>query len=168
MQKIIYRIDEENTAFLNALDEECYVLNAALSKDFCLKFINIAAKTDKIVLFYGENAVEKCLECKGDGVIVDFGDKDLKNKMLDLRKKLGKGKFIGLFTRNRRHESMLVSEVEPDFVIFKVWNDGFENIKELTDWYQEFFLIQSAAWLMDEDIPAAGTLQTDFIIKKRA
>lgn len=165
MQKIIYRIEEENTAFLNKFDEECYVLNAALSKDFCLKFIAAAAKADKIVLFYGENVVDICLGYGGDGVIVDLGDKNLKEQMTALRKKLGKGKFIGLFTRNRRHESMLVSEVEPDFVIFKVWHDGFENIKELTDWYQEFFLIQSAAWLVDDDMPEADTLQTDFIIK---
>ena len=166
MQKIIYRIDEENTAFLNALDEDCYVLNTALSRDFCLKFIGVAAKTDKIVLFYGENAVEKCLDCGGDGVIMDLGAEKLKEQMSSLRKSLGKGKFVGLFTRNRRHESMLVSEVEPDFVVFKVWKDGFENIKELTDWYQEFFLIQSAAWLVDDDISAADSLQTDFVIKK--
>ena len=166
MQKIIYRIEEENTAILDALDEECYVLNAALDEDFCLKFIAVASKTDRIVLFYGVNAVDVCKKCGGDGVIVNLGDKDLKNKMAELRKTLGKGKFIGLFTRNRRHESMLVSEVEPDFVIFKVWNDGFGNVKELTDWYQDFFLIQSAAWLMDDDMPDVASLQTDFLIKK--
>ena len=35
---------------------------------------------------------------------------------------------------------MIVSEAEPDFVVFKVWKDGFESVRELTDWYNDFFL----------------------------
>ena len=81
-----------------------------------------------------------------------------------LRENLGKGKYIGLITRNRKHESMLVSEVEPDFVVFRVWKDGFDKVKELTDWYQDFFLIQSAAWVMEDGVPVED-LCTDFIIE---
>ena len=130
----------------------------------CRQVIDRAAVSDKIILFYGENAVDVCKKYGADGVVVDLGAEKLKEQTENLRKTLGKGKFIGLITRNRKHESMLVSEVEPDFVIFKVWKDGFENVKNLTDWYQEFFLIQSAAWLMEDGVDDK-MLKTDFIIK---
>ena len=162
MQKII-RIDEPNEAFLRAMSAECYVLNAVLDADFCKRFI--AKAQDKVVLFYGDNAVEACKQSGADGVVVDLGAEDLKAKMTNLRKTLGKGKYIGLITRNRRHESMLVSESEPDFVVFRVWKDGFDKVKELTDWYQEFFLIQSVAWIMEEDVPIEA-LNTDFAVVK--
>jgi len=163
MQKIIYRIDTVIPDLLEKNDAECYVLNAGLAESYCRQIITKAMAMDKLILFYGENAVDACLRYGADGVIADLGAENLKEQMENLRHKLGKGKYIGLFTRNRKHESMLVSEVEPDFVIFKVWKDGFENVKNLTDWYQEFFLIQSAAWLMDDDIEQE-LLKTDFII----
>ena len=160
MQKII-RIDEPNETILSDMSAECYVLNSALADGFCKRFIEKAS--DKVVLFYGDKAEEKSKVLNADGVIVDFGADDLKEKMAQLRKTLGKGKYVGLFTRNRRHESMLVSEVEPDFVVFKVYKDGFDKVKELTDWYQEFFLIQSVAWIMEDGVPI-DELKTDFVI----
>lgn len=160
MQKII-RIDEPNEAILDDMSAECYVLNSALADDFCKRFIEKAS--DKVVLFYGDMAIDQCKALNADGVIVDFGAEDLKEKMVALRKTLGRGKYIGLFTRSRRHESMLVSEVEPDFVVFKVYKDGFDKLKELTDWYQEFFLIQSVAWIMEDGVPI-DELKTDFVI----
>lgn len=163
MQKIIYRIDTPVADLFDKSDAECYVLNANLEESYCRQVIDKAAGVDKIILFYGENAVDVCLKYGADGVVVDFGAEKLKAQVENLRRTLGKGKFIGLFTRNRKHESMLVSEVEPDFVVFKVWKDGFENVKNLTDWYQEFFLIQSAAWLMEDGVDQE-ILKTDFII----
>lgn len=162
MQKII-RIDEKKDVDLSNGQAECYVLLSELDKDFCLHFIQEAAKFDKIVLFYGEKAVRCCIDYAADGVVVDLGEDDINEKMAELRQKLGKGKFIGLFTRNRKHESMLVSELEPDFIVFRVWKDGFDKVKELTDWYNEFFLIQSAAWIMDKDVDIT-VLQTDFVV----
>ncbi len=163
MQKIIL-IKEPNEAFLQDLKVECYVLLSTLGEDFCLRFLAKAQTEEKIVLFSGEDAVENCKHYDADGVIVDLGAEDLENKMKSLRENLGKGKYIGLITRNRKHESMLVSEVEPDFVVFRVWKDGFDKVKELTDWYQDFFLIQSAAWVMEEGVPVEE-LCTDFIIE---
>lgn len=162
MQKII-RIDEPNEVVWEAMSAECYMLNAALDEGFCKRFIEKAH--DKVVLFYGDNAVDACKKFGADGVVVDLGADDLKEKMSVLHKELGKGKYIGLITRNRRHESMLVSEAEPDFVVFKVWKDGFDKVKELTDWYQEFFLIQSVAWIMEDDVPIEA-LNTDFAVIK--
>lgn len=164
MQKNIIRIDEKNDDILANMSEECYVLNTALDGDFCREFIKKAEENEKNVLFYGENAVLKAKEFGADGVVLDLGAEEVKDKLLAVRKELGKGKIVGLFTRNRRHESMLVSEAEPDFVIFKVWKDGFLGVKELTDWYADFFLIQSAAWVMEEGVKVEQ-LRTDFVIR---
>ena len=165
MQKNIIRIDSACEKTLSDLTAECYVLNVGVAEDFCRKFIDKATQNDKIVLFYGENAVTYAKKYNADGVIIDIGAEGLKDKMPKLRQELGLDKFVGLFTRNRRHEAMLVSEAEPDFIVFKVWKDGFENIKELTDWYVDFFLIQSAAWIVDNDVDCS-LLNTDFIIKE--
>ena len=162
MQKIIY-VKELNQKAFPELSEDCYILNSAIDEGLCQQFIKQASAKDKIVLFCGENAVKVCKNLNADGVVVDLGVDDLKEKMSALRKELGKNKYVGLFTRNRKHESMLVSETEPDFIVFKVWKDGFDNVKELTDWYQDFFLIQSAAWIMEDGIPI-DKLKTDFVI----
>lgn len=167
MQKNIIRIDAIGDVNLENLTEECYVLNAVLDEAYCHAFISAAEKTERIVLFCGEGAIVAAKKYHADGVVLDLGVDGLKEKMAAVRKELGKGKIIGLFTRNRRHESMLISEVEPDFVVFRVWKDGFEQVKDLTDWYVDFFLIQSAAWIMEEGVDMAE-LRTDFIIKKRS
>ena len=164
MQKII-RVDEKTDPDFED-EAECYALAVELGEDFCRSFIRHAQMSDKIVLLYGENAAELCLNYEADGVVLDLGADELQEKMSALRKKLGKRKYIGLFARNRKHESMVVSEVEPDFVVFRVWKDGFDRVKELTDWYNDFFLIQSAAWLMDDDVDVS-TLNTDFVIAKK-
>lgn len=163
MQKFIIRVENEE-ALSAQLDEECYALNAALAEEACREFAAKAAAAGKIVLFYGEEAIKAAKRFGADGVILDLGTDGLKEKMQAVRKELGKGGVVGLFTRNRRHESMIVSEVEPDFVVFKVWKDGFDGVKELTDWYSDFFLIQSAAWIMESGVPAEE-LRTDFVIR---
>lgn len=165
MQKNIILIEEENERYLQEMSEECYVLNTELEVDFCEKFIKKAAEDEKIVLLYGNKAVEKAIMFGADGVVLDLGAEDVKEKLGKVRQELGKGGIVGLFTRNRRHESMLVSEAEPDFVIFKVWKDGFSQVKELTDWYADFFLIQSAAWVMEEGV-AVAELNTDFVVQR--
>lgn len=164
MQKNIVRIDEKDDKILENMSEECYVLNVALEEEFCRKFVEKAAREERIVLFYGEDAVKVAKRFGADGVVLDLGAEDVKDKLLAVRKELGKGGIVGLFTRNRRHESMVVSEAEPDFVIFKVWRDGFLQVKELTDWYADFFLIQSAAWVMEDGVPFEE-LRTDCVIR---
>ncbi len=164
MQKFIIRVDAVSPQILKGLTEDCYVLNTALDGEYCRQFVETAAAENKIVLFYGDDAMQKVHEYGADGVILDLGEEALKIKMAAVRKELGKGKAVGLITRNRRHESMVVSEAEPDFVVFRVWKDGFDKVKDLTDWYNDFFLIQSAAWIMEEGIDIAA-LKTDFVIK---
>jgi len=54
--------------------------------------------------------------------------------------------------RRRRHEAMIVSENEPDFVVFRIWSEGAEKTKALADWYAEFFLLQTAVEPMDGSV----------------
>lgn len=164
MQKFIVRVESEEKRFSDKMEGECYVLNAALDEEYCREFVEKAAAESRIVLFYGEGAVKTAVHLGADGVILDLGAEGLKEKMAAVRKELGKSGVVGLFTRNRRHESMIVSEADPDFVVFKVWKDGFESVRELTDWYNDFFLIQSAAWIMEDGVPTEE-LRTDFVIK---
>ena len=163
MQKFIVRVESEEKRFSDKMEGECYALNAALDEEYCREFVEKAAAESRIVLFYGEGAVKTAVHLGADGVILDLGVEGLKEKMAAVRKELGKSGVVGLFTRNRRHESMIVSEAEPDFVVFKVWKDGFESVRELTDWYNDFFLIQSAAWIMEDGVPSEE-LRTDFVI----
>lgn len=163
MQKFIVRVESEEKRFSDKMEGECYALNAALDEEYCREFVEKAAAESRIVLFYGEGAVKTAVHLGADGVILDLGAEGLKEKMAAVRKELGKSGVVGLFTRNRRHESMIVSEAEPDFVVFKVWKDGFESVRELTDWYNDFFLIQSAAWIMEDSVPLEE-LRTDFVI----
>ncbi len=164
MQKFIVRVESEEKRFSDKMEGECYALNAALDEEYCREFVEKAAAESRIVLFYGEGAVKTAVHLGADGVILDLGVEGLKEKIAAVRKELGKSGVVGLFTRNRRHESMIVSEAEPDFVVFKVWKDGFESVRELTDWYNDFFLIQSAAWIMEDGVPSEE-LRTDFVIK---
>lgn len=164
MQKFIVRVESEEKRFSDKMEGECYALNAALDEEYCREFVEKAAAESRIVLLYGEGAVKTAVHLGADGVILDLGVEGLKEKMAAVRKELGKSGVVGLFTRNRRHESMIVSEAEPDFVVFKVWKDGFESVRELTDWYNDFFLIQSAAWIMEDGVPSEE-LRTDFVIK---
>lgn len=167
MQKFIAQIEEEKPEFLENMAEECYLLNTVLTAAFCRQFVHQAQLKNALVLFYGDDAVETAVRFGADGVMLDLGADGLKEKMTAVRKALGKNGVVGLITRNRRHESMVVSEAEPDFVVFKVWNDGFEKVKELTEWYNDFFLIQSAALVMEEGVDAAQ-LATDFVIRRMA
>ena len=164
MQKFIVRVESEEKRFSDKMEGECYALNAALDEEYCREFVEKAAAESRIVLFFGEFSLYRAVHLGADGVILDLGVEGLKEKMAAVRKELGKSGVVGLFTRNRRHESMIVSEAEPDFVVFKVWKDGFESVRELTDWYNDFFLIQSAAWIMEDGVPSEE-LRTDFVIK---
>lgn len=112
MQKFIVRVESEEKRFSDKMEGECYALNAALDEEYCREFVEKAAAESRIVLFYGEGAVKTAVHLGADGVILDLGAEGLKEKMAAVRKELGKSGVVGLFTRNWRHESMIVSEAE--------------------------------------------------------
>ena len=159
MQKIILKITNENALILTDTRFECFILGENLSSGFKKQFAEIALKKNKITI---AESISDCLAYGFDGVLLDFSKSehigaDYKKYAKDL-----KGKIIGAITRNRRHEAMLTSECEPDFVVFKAWQDGAEKVKELTSWYNEMFLIQSAL-LPQEDVDYKS-FETDFVI----
>lgn len=160
MQKFIIKISEPDDSLLNNPECECFILSSALPQEFMLKFAAAAKAKDKIVLT--ENS-ELCAHLNTDGVLLDLSKSE--NIVADYQEQTAglKRKFIGVISRNRRHEAMLVSECEPDFIAFRAWQDGADKVKELTDWYEEFFLIQAALIPVDDDLDLSA-FKTDYII----
>lgn len=162
MQNFIIRITQENTNLLNNEKIGCFILPDTVSAEFAEKFINLAHQKEKLVLVCGNNALQFYKQFNPDGLILNTIEQDNPRKYIEDIRSQAKKAVIGAISRNRRHESMLVSEAEPDFIIFQVWKDGLQNNLELLDWYNEFFLIQNAAW-PQEDIDT-NTIKSDFVI----
>ena len=162
MQNFIVRITQENFKLLNRAEIGCFILPDTTSAKFAAEFIEKARMAGKLVLAEGEKALEFYLQYNPDGLILNTVKADKPQKLIKEVQKKAKKAVLGVVTRNRRHEAMLVSECEPDFVIFKFWKDGFESNKELLDWYGELFLIQNAAQI-EEDCDFS-VLNADFII----
>lgn len=163
MQNLIINITQENFKPLENDAFGCFILSQNLSESFKKDFIEQAHKKDNLCLLSGDSAVEEYAKINADGVVFDLSKEEKPQKILkDFQQKNPKA-LVGAISRNRRHEAMLISECEPDFIIFKVWAEGLEKSKGLLEWYNEFFLIQSAIMPMDsceiEGLPA------DFIIK---
>jgi len=162
MQNFIIRITQENTSLLNNEKIGCFILPDTVSADFAEKFIALARQKEKLVLVYGDNALQFYKQFNPDGLILNTVKQENPRKFIENIRAQIKKAVIGAISRNRRHEAMLTSEAEPDFIIFQIWKDGLQNNLELIDWYNEFFLIQNAAWPQDDaDI---SNLKSDFII----
>ena len=159
MQKFIINITTPNFDLLEDKNLECFILSPTINKSFATDFVSKAKEKEKLVLTLN---AQDCSEYGADGIIIDLAKStDIAKDYAELTKGL-KNKFIGAICRNRRHEAMLVGECEPDFVVFKAWADGQEKIIELTSWFNEMFLLQSAL-LPQEDINY-GLFATDFVI----
>ncbi len=160
MQKFIIRINEEDFSLPEQSAAECYILTDSLDAGFITEFAK-KAKTQQFITL--AETSETCLKFGLDGVLLDLAKSE--NVAADFTKQTDglKGKFVGVICRNRRHEAMLASECEPDFVAFRAWCDGAEKIRALTDWYNEFFLIQSAIIPQDDSLDFTS-FRTDFVI----
>lgn len=160
MQNFIVKITKPDDSLLDDNTLQCFILSSALDDKFINFFADKAKNLDKLVL---TDNVESCLKHNLDGVVIDLSKSE--NIAVDYKQQTArlKKKFIGVICRNRRHEAMLISECEPDFVIFKAWKDGIEKVKDLTDWYVEFFLIQSAVMAAEDGVDTS-LFKTDFII----
>lgn len=160
MQKFIIKISEPDDSLLNNPECECFILSSDLPENFIGEFLSKAKTSDKIVLT--DNA-ELCAKLNFDGVLLDLSKSENIGADYQAQTANLKRKFIGVICRNRRHEAMLVSECEPDFIAFRAWKDGAEKVKELTDWYEEFFLIGAALLPMDDDLDFSA-FKTDYVI----
>ena len=162
MQNLIIKITQENTDLIADSKLQCFILPDSLPQSFIADFCAKAEADEKLVLISGEKAADLYLQKLGDGLIVDTSkDENPAEKIKEIKAKCKKA-LLGAICRNRRHEAMLVSECEPDFIIFRFWKDGFAANAELLKWYGEFFLIQSA--VMPEDDADVSNLPADFVI----
>ena len=159
MQKFIINITKQSFDLLDNPDLECFILNPDLDSSFAIDFIKKAKEKEKLVLTLN---AKSCTELNADGVLIDLAkSENIVADYQELTKGL-KNKFIGAICRNRRHEAMLVGECEPDFVVFRAWADGQEKIIELTSWFTEMFLLQSA--LLPQENINHSLFATDFVI----
>ena len=159
MQKFIIHITEPKFDLLEQADLECFILNQNLTDSFKTEFAKKAKEKHKLVLSFDAKTT---MDFNLDGVIIDLSKStNIAADYKDLTQGMKK-KFIGAICRNRRHEAMLVGECEPDFVVFRAWVDGQEKVQELTSWFAEMFLLQSAL-LPVEDVDFS-TFITDFVI----
>lgn len=162
MQNFIIRITQENFKCLNNELFSCFILPENITEQFATEFAQRAHKMQKLVLVEGTKAVDLYAKYGADGLILDTSKEEKPEKIVKALQKKVPHAVLGVVCRNRRHEAMLVSECEPDFVIFKVWQDGLEKSKELLSWYAEFFLIQCAAQI--EDKADYADLAADLVI----
>lgn len=146
MQNLIINITQENFNLLRREDLGCFLLSETLSEKFKTEFINQAKTTGKLCLIWGENAAENYIKYTADGVVLDLSREENPQKALKTFKAKNPKAIVGVISRNRRHEAMLISECEPEFIIFRLWKDGFEKNADLLEWYSDFFLIQCAIW----------------------
>ena len=158
MHKFIIKLSELNDELLNDDKIECFIISADM--------ITPEFKSSKIILVMGENALEVCKQNNLDGMVIDMSKEDnIKPKLKAIKNELD-DKVLGVITRNRRHESMVISEEEPDFIIFRAWKDGIEKTQELIEWYDEMFLIQSAVMIEDDGIEYKD-FKSDIVIISR-
>ena len=162
MQNLIINITQENTNLLNDSQLGCFILSDSLPQSFITNFYSKAQAAKKLVLLSGEKAADLYLQNLGDGLIIDTSKNENPAKQIKEVKAKCKKALLGVICRNRRHEAMLVSECEPDFIIFRIWKDGLDNNIELLKWYSDFFLIQNA--VLPKDNIDTSNLPADFVI----
>ena len=161
MHKFIVNLTNKDLALIDDAKLECFLVDAQTTD--AEEIVKRVHAIRKLVLISGENACEKCNIWQADGVLIDLSKSEHLAKEVNFaRKQIGE-KALGVISRNRRHESMLISEAEPDFVAFKAWNQGIEQVKELVSWYNEMFLIQSAV-ILQEEISQADTFDCDIVV----
>lgn len=161
MHKFIVRLTNEDIALIADPKLECFMVDA--KEPQIEKIISEIKKQHKIILISGENACDACKKYTADGVLVDLSKSEHCAKDVNFARQQIGNNVLGIISRNRRHEAMLISECEPDFVVFKVWQQGIEQTRELVAWYNEMFLIQSAV-ILEEEIPDSQNFECDIII----
>ena len=160
MPKIILKI---NSAADNVYDSDdicCYLAEASLPDNLLEK----CRKTGKMVLLCGAGAAEKCKTHGLDGIVIEPDvKKPLKAQIKKEQAVVGAHKALGIVIPARRHEAMLAGETEPDFVAFKYAAEEAAAALETIRWYNELFLIQSAADFSSGMQDTSG-LDVDFMI----
>ena len=156
MPKIILKIETDTDKLYEKENVSCYMIADSLSKNK----IEEAKKTGKMVLSYGDKALDVCKQYDLDGVVKTIDvKKPLKVQAKALRESLKK-KTLGLIVPARRHEAMLAGEIEPECLGF--YSSDSEKDADVISWYNDLFLIP-LAWVEEEKMPDKS-LDVDFII----
>ena len=152
MPNFILNIASQNDdLMLSDPDIQCYLLNSDIELQTLQKLVHQIVDSEKIALLYGPKSLYMAVALSADGVLLDLSKSEsIKKDMTNARRRLKDG-ILGIICRNRRHEAMVVSENEPDFVVFKIWSDGGDKTLELAEWYNEFFLLQMGVFPQDEN-----------------
>ena len=161
MHKFIVSLTNEDIALIENPKLECFIVSA--EDNHAKKLIEAAKKHDKLILVKGEAACEICNRFDADGVLIDLSKSENCTKEAKYARKQIGNKVLGVISRNRRHEAMLISECEPEFVAFKAWQQGIEQTRELVAWYNEMFLIQSSV-ILEETISDPQNFKCDILI----
>lgn len=162
MQNFIIKITQKNSPLPINERIGCYIITSDLSDKLITQIVDKAHEKTKLVLSAGDSAPELYKNFCTDGFILDCSRSEHPQTEVKAARQKYPHAIIGVISRNRRHEAMLISECEPDFIIFQLWREGLEKNIELLQWYTDLFLIQCAAYPKEEmdlnDIPA------DFLI----
>lgn len=160
MPKFIIKISSPDKTLVNNQDICCYLADESSAPEA----LQAAISSDKLVLATGEDAINFCLKKNLDGVLTShLVDEKYGKYIKSLQKELGGRKFWGAEINPSRHEAMIASEEEPEFVAFRVTKDSEAIAAEILDWYGELFLIQSALFYSSE-ISQELLEKTDFLI----
>lgn len=160
MPKFILKISAADTALIDNADICCYLAD----ENSAPSVVDAAVKSDKLVLACGSAAADFCLKRELDGVLTENAvDEKYAKYVKQLQKQIGAAKFWGAVINASRHEAMLASEAEPQFVAFRVGADEASAAVGVLDWYGELFLIQSAL-VYDKNLPSELLKKTDFLI----
>ena len=156
MPKFIIKIDKNMTSFFNNDDICCYCID----KDSPENLMKQAQQSDKLVL---TEDIDFCRQKKLDGIIINhIVDEKFAKYIKPLQKEFC-GKYMGIYCQPNRHEAMLSSEAEPDFVIFNLNKQNQEEAFAVLQWYAELFLIQFAVPYF-ENIDEKILKMADFVI----
>ncbi len=162
MQSFIIKLENQDDELINDEKICCYLIDSSYKKTAITPLADKIHKQDKLILVGGKDADEICREHNLDGVVIEVvEDVPYKKKILELRGKIGNGRFIGIICPLQRHAAMIVSEMEPEFVAFRV--DNRDKAAEIISWYNELFLIQSAVLSGKEECDLRE-FDTDFLI----
>jgi len=160
MPQFILNINSTSDTVFRDDDICCYLLDGSLPAGYVQSF----SAEGRLVLLGGDNAAERCRELNADGVVAEISsDCPIKAQVSKISEKMGKGKALGTVICPRRHEAMLVSETEPQFVAFRFAPEEKEKAREVISWYNELFLIQCAVDLRG-GLQNLDGIETDFVI----
>jgi len=157
MPKIILKINKNDDNIFKNNDICCYIVDSRLES---AKIKQVTA-TEKMVLVMGKDAESCYKKYNLDGVVVEIDPKLPVKKQLKPWREMLARKTLGAIIPPRRHEAMLASETEPEFVAFNTENP--EEASELIDWYNELFLLPLAVWVKQKNIDITK-INCDFVI----